>query len=60
MTTRLLKIKEASEIYGLAVWKIRSLIWNGQLPYIQDGRKMQVDTIDLDKWIDDNKKIREY
>jgi hypothetical protein len=28
------------------------LIWNGKLPYVQEGRKMYVDVRDLDLYIE--------
>ena len=41
---RLYSIKEAAVYLGRPVWGIRSLIWDGKIRYIQDGRKSMTAT----------------
>lgn len=53
---RLYDLKEAGVYLGRPVYSVRTLVWNGALPVIKDGRKMYLDIQDLDKYIDMNKK----
>lgn len=53
---RLYTLREAGEYLGRPVWGIRELIWSGKIPVIQDGRKMYLDIIDLDSYIERFKK----
>ena len=59
MLPRLLPLKKASEYLGLTVWAIRERIWAGQIPIVQfpGGRKQYIDVQDLDKFIEDNKRV---
>lgn len=52
---RLFTLKEASLYLGRPVSGVRTLIWNGRLPYLQEGRKMFVDIRDMDAFIDRSK-----
>ena len=52
---RLFTIKEVAEYLGRIVWSIRELIWAGKLPSVKAGRRVHLDIIDLDQWIDRNK-----
>lgn len=54
---RLLTLKAAAEFLGLTVWGMRERIWAGQIPVVRfpGGRKMFIDRMDLDKFIQDNK-----
>ena len=56
---RLLTLKKASEYLGLTVWAMRERIWAGQIPVIRfpGGRKMYIDTKDLEAFIQKNKEI---
>ena len=53
---RLYTLREAGDYLGRPVWGIRELIWSGKIPVIQDGRKMYLDIIDLDSYIERFKK----
>lgn len=57
MSKRLLTLKETAVYLGRSVYSTRTLIWNGRLPVVQDGRKMYCDIKDLDNYIDRNKKV---
>jgi hypothetical protein len=52
---RLYSIKELACEIGATEWFWRSQIWDGQLPYVQVGRKMLVDHIDVEKFIQKHK-----
>lgn len=52
---RLYSIPEAATYLGRSVWSVRELIWNGNLPSVRMGRRVHLDIIDLDRWIDGNK-----
>jgi hypothetical protein len=54
-TKRLYSIKELVVEIGATEWFWRSQIWDGQLPYVQVGRKIFVDSQDLEAFIDKNK-----
>ena len=54
---RLLTLKGAAEWLGLTVWAMRERVWAGQIPVVRfdGGRKMYVDTADLETLIERNK-----
>ncbi len=54
-TKRLYSIKELVAEIGVTEWFWRSQIWEGQLPYVQVGRKQFVDSLDLEQFIQKNK-----
>lgn len=52
---RLYSIKELVSEIGATEWFWRTQIWDGQLPYVQVGRKMLIDINDVEKFIQRNK-----
>ena len=52
---RLYSIPEAAEYLGRSVWSVRELIWNGKLACVKVGRRIHLDIIDLDQWIEKSK-----
>jgi predicted site-specific integrase-resolvase len=58
MSPRLLPLKKAAEYLGLTVWGLRERIWAGEIQVVQfsGGRKMYVDTNDIEAFIERNKK----
>jgi len=54
---RLLTLKQAAEWLGLSVWAMRERVWAGDLPVVRfsGGRKMFIDTKDLEAFIEENK-----
>jgi hypothetical protein len=38
-----------------SIWGVRELIWSGKIPVIKDGRKMFIDILDLEKYVENNK-----
>lgn len=55
---RLFTLNEAGAYIGLSHWRVRSLIYSGQLAYVRLGRRILIDLKDLDALID-SKKHRE-
>ena len=54
-TKRLYSIKELVAEIGATEWFWRSQIWDGQLPYVQVGRKMLIDMNDIETFINKHK-----
>ena len=52
---RLYSVAEAAEYLGRSVWSVRELIWDGKLPCVKVGRRIHLDILDLDQWIERNK-----
>ena len=52
---RLFSIKELVKIIGATEWFWRTQIWDGQLPYVQVGRKMLIDSKDVEAFIQKHK-----
>ena len=50
-------LRELVASYGLTLWFWRSAIWRGDLPHLQLGRKLVVDSNDVDAWIERQKVI---
>jgi excisionase family DNA binding protein len=48
---RLLTVKQAGSYLALGQWRIRSLIYRGELPYIRLGRRILLDLKDLDSLV---------
>lgn len=46
-----LTLKQAAAVTGLALWCIRTAVWDGQLPARYLGKKQIVLRPDLEKWI---------
>ena len=56
---RLYTVKEAAMYLGRGVWGMRDLIWKGLIPAVtlDGGRKIYLDLMDLDRFIETNKNI---
>ena len=52
---RLLSIKGSATYLGRGVYGVRELIWSGQLPIVRFGRKIYLDILDLDRYIESKK-----
>jgi hypothetical protein len=54
---RLLPLKKAADYLGLTVWAMRERIWAGDIPVVRfpGGRKMFIDVLDLEDFIQRNK-----
>lgn len=52
---RLYTLKEASTYLGRSVWGVRGLIWARKIPVVKDGKRMFIDILDLEKYVESNK-----
>ncbi|HUV59155.1 MAG TPA: helix-turn-helix domain-containing protein [Desulfatiglandales bacterium] len=57
LNKRLFDLKEASVYLGRPVFSVRTLIWSGALPVVKEGRKMYLDILDLEQYVERNKVI---
>ncbi len=55
---RLYSVKEAGKYLGRSAWAIRHLIWSGELPQVRQGRRVFVDILDLEQFVE-RFKVRE-
>ncbi len=53
---RLLSIAQASQYLSVSSWTVREMIWRGDLPCVQIGRRKCIDIHDLDQFIEQTKK----
>lgn len=49
---RLFTVKEAALYLGRSVWAMRDLIWNGKIKVVKDGKRIFIDQVDLDAYIE--------
>jgi len=54
-TKRLYTLKEAGFYLGRSEYSVRTLIWNGTLPVVKNGKKQWLDIMDMDGFIEKNK-----
>lgn len=54
---RLYTLREAAEYLGRSVWGMRDLVWSHAIPVVkqQSSRKIYIDIIDLNSFIEKNK-----
>jgi hypothetical protein len=55
VSKRLYNLREAAQYLGRPVSGVRTLIWNGRLPFLQEERKQYIDVRDLDSFIEKSK-----
>jgi hypothetical protein len=51
-------LKQAAALTGIALWHLRSAIWNGQLNAHMAGKKQIVLRVDLEKYISSQPLVR--
>jgi excisionase family DNA binding protein len=56
VSKRLCSVKEAGRYLGRSPWAIRHLIWEGHLPQVRQGRRVMVDVVDMDQFIEKYKR----
>jgi excisionase family DNA binding protein len=54
--TRLLSQQDAATYLGISYWTVRDLIFRRVLPYVKIGRRVLVDRVDLDAYLDRSKR----
>lgn len=54
---RLFRLKDAAHYLSLSLWKLRQLIYTGQIPFVQPepGSPYLLDQKDLDHYVEINK-----
>jgi excisionase family DNA binding protein len=52
---RLYSVKEAGRYLGISGWAVRHLIWSGKLPSVRQGRRVLIDILDMNEFINKNK-----
>jgi len=52
---RLLSVKDAGAVLGLGEWRVRTLVYRMELPFVRIGRRIMIDIRDLDTFIEANK-----
>ena len=50
-----LTVKQAGAYLALGPWRVRSLIWGGELEFVRLGRRILVDRRDLDRLLESKK-----
>ena len=54
---RLVSLQQAAGVLGVSVASARRLVWAGKLPAVRLTRRLQVDLRDLDRLIEQSKKL---
>lgn len=52
---RLLSQQEAAAYLGISYWTLRDLTFRGEVPHVKIGRRILVDRLDLDAYLDQAK-----
>ena len=52
---RLLSQQDAASYLGVSYWTIRDLVFRHELPFLKIGRRILIDQIDLDAYVDRSK-----
>ncbi len=52
---RLLSQHEAAYYLGISYWTIRDLIFRLEIPFVKIGRRILIDRVDLDAYLDRSK-----
>ena len=52
---RLLSQQEAASYLGVSYWTVRDLVFRHDLPHVKIGRRILVDRMDLDAYLDRSK-----
>ena len=52
---RLLSQQEAAHYLGISYWTVRDLVFRQEIPLIKIGRRVLVDRLDLDAYLDRSK-----
>jgi excisionase family DNA binding protein len=55
ITPRLLSQQEAASYLGISYWTLRDLVFRRELPFVKIGRRVLVDRLDLDAYLDRSK-----
>lgn len=56
---RLFGLNSAATYLGISYWTLRTMLHSGELPFVRAGRRILVDRVDLDAWIENTKQREE-
>lgn len=59
LTKRVLTLAEAAEYIGLTEAALRHKVAARQIPYVSIDRKTRFDVRDLDRWIDEHRRLED-
>ncbi len=51
---RLLDYQAASAYLSLSYWSVRTLVVNGEVPHVKFGKRVLLDRLALDEWVEKN------
>ena len=51
---RLLDYQAASAYLSLSYWSVRTLVVNGEVPHVKFGKRVLIDRLALDEWVEKN------
>jgi len=49
---RLLSYEAASSYLSLSYWSVRTLVVNGEVPFVRFGKRVLLDRLALDEWVE--------
>ena len=49
---RLLSYKDAGIYMSLSYWSLRTLVVNGEIPHVRFGKRILLDRVALDEWVE--------
>jgi excisionase family DNA binding protein len=52
---RLLSQQEAAAYLGISYWTLRDLTFRGEVPHVKIGRRILIDRLDLDAYLEQSK-----
>lgn len=52
---RLLSQREAATYLGISYWTLRDITFRGEIPHVKIGRRILVDRVDLETYLDQMK-----
>lgn len=54
LAPRLLDYQAASAYLSLSYWSVRTLVVNGEVPHVKFGKRVLLDRLALDEWVEKN------
>ena len=52
---RLYSLPEAAHYLGRTLWSMRELVWKGSIPIVREGKRIFVDIVDLEAYVNKHK-----
>lgn len=57
LSPRLLSYKAASSYLSISYWSVRTLVVNGEVPHVKFGKRILLDRLALDEWVEKNLEV---